>query len=142
MCRQILIATVKNFYFFSLPKNNFLPDILTDAKSINPAPIIESHSAFERFLKHFRHIIWLIVHNKSEFREIQNVRLTSKMIVNNKILKLVEPYPWSSVSETWEIYVKITIELFKIPTRPAFSRWRPSCSNAIAARPFRPNQRI
>ena len=34
------------FYFFSLPKNNFLPDMLTDAKSINPAPVIESHSAF------------------------------------------------------------------------------------------------
>ena len=51
MIDMVLLADSDNFniqifHFFSLLKNNFLPDILTDAKSINAAPMIESHSAF------------------------------------------------------------------------------------------------
>ena len=54
MVDMVLLADSDNFnlgmfYFFSLRKNSFLPDILTDAKSINAAPTIDSHSAFYRF---------------------------------------------------------------------------------------------
>ena len=43
---QVKIISISSFHFFSLLKNSFLADILTDAKSINPAPMMDIHSAF------------------------------------------------------------------------------------------------
>ena len=116
-----------SYHFFSLLKKSFLPDILTDAKSINPAPIMDIHSAF----------LWFQYPHGPLYGPLYCAYIVRSISVS----ELVQPFPLSSVSEIWKIYVKITIELFKIPTLPAFSRWSPSWSKTIAARPLRPNQR-
>ena len=57
--RNMNLNVGSNFYSLSLPKNNFLPDILTDAKSIKPAPVIESNSAFQWLSNHFHSLWWI-----------------------------------------------------------------------------------
>ena len=103
-------------YFFTLFDISFRMDIQRAASKIRPAPTRDRSSAFKRF--QMDNALWAIFNENS-----------------NRL-------PLSSVNATWNIYVKMTIDLVIIPIRTAFPFASANWSKVIATRPFAPSQSV